>query len=377
MTKNLLIVINNFPSQFKTALNVACMKNWNVYGICHQEFMVDQYAPTNKIKIIKDVPFDPIQTESNSIQFTNALLHIKDMGIVPDIILVHIGFGIERSCRHLFPNSSIIGYCEWYFGENTMEDRGRRVTDIIKNHGIRNQLTDCDYLISPTRIQRSQYPVAFQRRISILHEGIDTDFWKPLNTCNLTTTKTVTYVSRGLEPTRKFMEFVRGAKLVLKTLPNVRIKIIGRNKVYYSDHKESFLDLARTEFGELLWATRVEYLGDVCRAKVLETFQSSDVHIFFTDIFVPSWSMLEAMSCGCLMVGSDNIACQEFMQQNVNAILTDHSNPMDVKDAIIRGLNLTVQERKILTTNARSTVLEKFNSKKSTQQWADMLSAIV
>lgn len=393
MTKTIIIVANNFPSQFKTALNVACLKNWNVFGVCHQEFLVDQYAPTSNIKLLKDIPFDAVQSETNHIHFTNALLLIKDLNIRPDLILMHIGFGIERSCRHLFPDTPIVGYCEWYFGENTLGDRGRRVTDVVKNYGIRKQLDECDFLISPTRIQRVQYPLSYQRRIAILHEGIDTVYWRPSGGLNIERAPaTVTYVSRGLEPTRKFMEFIHGLKLVLDERPDVRVKIIGKDKVFYSDHKESFMELAKRYLTEPVVAqdslktlpaldntllSRVEWLGDVPRDTVLATLQGSNVHVYFTDVFVPSWSMLEAMSCGCLMVCSDNVACQEFIVDGVHGILVDHADPVAVKNAILKGLDLSPADRDRMKNNARAGIVDQFNTAKSAQQWLDTMTAIM
>lgn len=385
-TKNLLVVMNNFPSQFKTAVNIACLLGWNVYGVCHQEFLVDHYAPTDKIRMIRDIPFDPVQTEPNSINFANAMIHLTELKFVPDLIFVHVGFGIERACRHLFPTIPIVGFCEWYFGENTPLDRGRLVTDMIKNYGIRKQLEDCDFLISPTRIQRAQYPIEYRRRISILHEGIDCDYWKPKadkKPVGADSVRTITYVSRGLEPTRKFMEFVAGAAAVLAERPvgSVQIKIIGKDKVFYSDHKDSFMTIAKTMFSivapEAWQKGTVEFLGDVQRAKVLEVMQMSDVHVYFTDLFVPSWSMLEAMACGCLMVVSDNDSCREFVEHEVSGLTVDHSNATAVKNAIVRALNASEGNREILSTNARNVVLTRVAAKRANQQWYDFMTSIV
>ena len=72
--------------------------------------------------------------------------------------------------------------------------------------------------ISPTQWQKILYPSEFQSKISIIHEGINTDIAKPNseavftlpNGQKLTTkVKVVTYVARNLEPYRGFHQFMR------------------------------------------------------------------------------------------------------------------------------------------------------------------------
>jgi glycosyltransferase involved in cell wall biosynthesis len=417
--KTILVVINNFPSQFKSAVNSACDQGWNVFSTCHQVFLVDHHADQSKIRFVNDIAFNPINTEANVTHFTNAVMFIRDSKIVPDVILVHVGFGIERTCRYFFPNTPIVGYCEWYFKEDPKYDIGRRVSDIVKNHGIRNQLDVCDYLVSPTRVQRNQYPAEYRKRIMLLHEGVDTQFWigaptgarEPLRrdaddskdaqiiksdslqlsspikgpTSEQTTAVgarkplplplVVTYVSRGLEPTRKFMEFIRGLKLVLETDPNVIAKIVGKDQVYYSDHTGSYLKLAKEHLGEDL-CKRVTFTLDIPKAKVLEIMQSSDVHVYFTEDFVPSWSMIEAMSCGCFVVASDCDSCREFIEHEVHGFLVDHNNPEVVKNAILKALRASNENREIITTNARNKIVNEYCSRESEKRWGIFLNSI-
>lgn len=322
------------------------------------------------------MPFDSIKTEVNCTHFTNALMYLRDQKVRPDVILVHVGFGVERLCRYFFPDAPLVGYCEWYFSESPLFDVPRRVSDVVKNHGIRTQLQDCDYLVSPTRIQRQQYPAEYRRRIRLLHEGVDTVYWCPLSpTAVASTTKLITYVSRGLEPTRKFLEFIDGLKLVLDIRPDVRVKVVGKDKVYYSDHDSSYLEMAKKALGDE-HCRRVDFLLDVPKATVKSVLQASDVHVYFTELFVPSWSMIEAMAAGCLMVASDNEACREFLEHEVSGLLVDHSRAPAVRNSIVRALNMARPARAAMCAAARNAIVNGYSSSGAEAKWGETLEAI-
>lgn len=265
-------------------------------------------------------------------------------------------------------------------------DIPRRVSDIVKNYGIRKQLDECDLLVSPTRLQRAMYPIEYRRKIQLLHEGVDTDWWCPCSSPSpRSTMKTITYVSRGLEPTRKFMEFIRALKLVLESRTDCVARIIGKDQVYYSDHKGSFLTMAKDYLGKELCGDtttttsttpRVVFMLDVPRATVLETLQRSDVHVYFTDVFVPSWSLLEAMSCGCVVVASDNAACREFITNETSGLLVDHSKAPVVRNVINRALNMDSERRGIMGQAARNVIVEKYSADTSERRWGELLESL-
>ena len=76
-----------------------------------------------------------------------------------------------------------------------------------------------DWGNAPTRWQQSLYPEEMRARISVIHEGIDTDAirpdpdaWLQLDRDNLVLTRNdeiITYVARNLEPYRGFHVFMR------------------------------------------------------------------------------------------------------------------------------------------------------------------------
>ena len=72
---------------------------------------------------------------------------------------------------------------------------------------------------------------------------------------------------------------------------------------------------------------KVHFIGKLDYLSYLRVLQKSWVHVYLSIPFVLSWSMLEAMSCGCTVVGSSTAPVQEVIQHKKNGLLTDFFDP--------------------------------------------------
>jgi glycosyltransferase involved in cell wall biosynthesis len=278
-------------------------------------------------------------------------------GFVPDVIYAHCGWGVTLYLKEIFPEARLVGYFEWFYRPHDSDvdfldsqkmeiDRACRIRTL--NASILLALTDCDLGICPTGFQKQQFPVEFHDKLVTLHDGIDTDYFSPhpdaervFGNVDLTgISRIVTYATRGMEPYRGFPQFMRAADLLLKADPELHIAIAGVDEVFYSrrlPEGASYKNLLLQELPELD-LSRLHFLGALPIDDYRRLLQISDAHIYLTVPFVLSWSLLEAMSCGCLIIGSDTAPVREVVTHNESGLLVDFHSSVQLVETIRRAI---------------------------------------
>jgi glycosyltransferase involved in cell wall biosynthesis len=95
--------------------------------------------------------------------------------------------------------------------------------------------------------------------------------------------------------------------------------------------KDVFLD----EVKDRIDLKRLHYVGRIPYADLLNVLRIGRAHAYLTYPFVLSWSMLEAMSLGCVVVGSDTAPVAEVITDGVNGHLVDFFDPNAWADKLI------------------------------------------
>ena len=343
---------------------------------------------------------------------------LKRKGFVPDVICAHPGWGEALFLRDMFPTTPLLMFAEFFFraGEANLQfdpefmlsaDWGFSVR--IRNATQLISLATANLCHSPTRWQASRYPHFIRERMQVLHEGIDTTYMhpdaqaqieiQPLKTpgesrvlkvpgAGATRTlavpeelrteargepfvfgpqqKIVTYVSRNLEPYRGFHIFMRSLPLIQREHPDAHILIVGGEGSSYSPalpqgttYKQKYME----EMDGKIDLSRVHFLGKIPYKALHALFCISSVHVYLTYPFVLSWSVLEAMSCEGLIVGSRTAPVEEVITHGENGLLVDFfdtealagqvndilSNP-HAYEAVRRAARRTIMEKYELAT---------------------------
>ena len=298
----------------------------------------------------------------------------------PDLIVGHSGFGSTLFLSELFPDTPIINYFEYYCDAQHSLHTFRpewvaREHDLLRSRA-RNammllDLENCAAGYAPTDFQKSLFPLAYRSKIRVIHDGIDTDYWRRQRLPERRIgrmrfdgdTRIVTYVSRGLESTRGFDIFLKAAKKIYEAEPRVVFLVVGGEQIYYGPdikyiREKSFFRHAWNQGNYDI--RRFRFLGQVSRRSLARILSSSDLHIYLTIPFVMSWSLLNAMACECTILGSDTPPVKEVIRNNQNGLLR---NFFDVEGLALLALKVLEEPGayRHLGRAARKTILEKYS----------------
>lgn len=290
-------------------------------------------------------------------QVLRLLLELKAKGYHPDVIVAHPGWGETLYAKEAFPNAKLIHFCEYYY-QAQGADAGfdpEYPLDLNGTASIRSRnalhllnLENCDQAITPTQWQHSLHPKAYQDRIQVIHEGIDTANLGPDPEATLPLPNgkelkagepIITYVARNLEPYRGFHSFMRTLPKILKEHPTCQVVIVGGDYVSYGSKPKDAPNWRSKLLAENpIDLERVQFLGKVPYATYKKVLQVSAVHVYLTYPFVLSWSLLEAMASGCLIVGSDTAPVREVIRDGDNGLLVDFFKPDEIAERVLQGL---------------------------------------
>lgn len=363
----ILLVHQNFPGQFKHLLPALLENSANevvafTMNPCPEipGLRVVRYAAAKGTG--KDVHPWVGETETKVIRGEaafHAALTLKSEGFDPDVILAHPGWGESLFLKDVWPQSKLIIYSEFHYAaagtdigfdpEFATQDPGDACRVRMKNVNNLLHFEIADAGVSPTEWQKSTFPEPFRSKISVIHDGIDTeavrpnpDIWLQMGDLRLTKNdEIITFVNRNMEPYRGYHIFMRALPEILAQRPNARVLIVGGDGVSYgakppagSTWKQIFLD----EVKDRIDLSRVHFLGHIDYKYFIPLLQLSTVHVYLTYPFVLSWSLLEAMACGCAIVASDTAPLREAIIDGDTGLLVDFFKPDAVAAGVVKLL---------------------------------------
>ena len=345
---NILFVHQNFPGQFKHLAPALAQAGHRVLAMTMRE------APDRFWNGVELVPYGASRSSTPGIHpwvvdwetkvirgeaCFRAALQLKAGGFMPDAIVAHPGWGESLFLKDVWPQARLGMYSEFFYHrhgadvdfdpEFLVSDEGEVCRIQLKNLNNLAHFSVADAGLSPTHWQASTFPEPFRSRITVVHDGIDTQVIRPDPQATLTLngrlrldrgSEIITFVNRNLEPLRGYHIFMRALPELLRRRPRARVLLVGGNDVSYGLRPESgrswteiFAAEVRPRISDADWS-RVHFLGHIAYQHFTTLLQLSKVHVYLTYPFVLSWSLLEAMSAGCAIVASDTRPVQEAIR---------------------------------------------------------------
>ena len=315
-----------------------------------------------------------------------ALRQLRDRGHAFDVIVAHPGWGEALFVKDIYPATPLLGYFEFFYAATgadvgfdpefpTGPESAERLR--VRNLLHLSALNACDAGVTPTRWQHARLPPEYRGRVAVVHDGIDTDAVRPDLAARFTWQgrvfeagqPIVTYVARNLEPYRGIHRFLRALPALLAAEPRAQVLVVGGDEVSYgmaAPHPGGWRaalaeELARA--GTPLDPERVHFVGKLPHAEYLKVLQVSAAHVYLTVPFVLSWSLLEAMAAGCLVVASDTAPVTEVVVDGQNGVLVDFLDA----DALVARVAQALRDPargQALRTAARNTVVQRYDLKR-------------
>ena len=387
--RQILFVHQNFPAQFPhitaallqrgdkiAAIGGATAKG--IPGVDLRRWKNDRSSTPGLFPVAVRAEADLIRAQAAAV----TALQLKRDGFDPDLIIGHPGWGETLHLRDIFPRAQMILFGEFFY-RDTGADVGfdaefeqRTFADTMRTNGKNATLalayTMADRIICPTAFQAGTFPAALHPSITVLHEGLDLRRARrrpdarlrlPNGRTLTSDVPVITFVNRHFERLRGFHIFMRALPALLDACPTAQVVLIGQQDGSgyggpapgNRDWKSYMLE----ELGDRLDHSRVHFMGTVPHAQMIDAFSISAAHVYYTYPFVLSWSLVEAMACECLILGSDTAPVRDAITPGTDGILNEFFDIPALSTAMIDAVQRP-DAFTLLRHAARETALARF-----------------
>lgn len=364
----LLFVHQNFPGQFLHLAPEMQRRGHDVRAICDAAHKAKGPVPLLPYTF-KAEPVDPAAarlgrtytvTSDRGVVVARHCRRLRAQGYVPDVIFGHSGWGETLFLKEVWPEAKLLVYSEFYYRgrgadsdfDPEFQSSGFDQVMIAQGRAAyqAQALVHADLGLSPTEWQASTHPPLLRRQIEVIFDGVDCDRLAPNPEARFTLPngrvlrvgdEVVTFVNRNLEPYRGYHIFMRALPEVLAARPEAQVVIVGGDDISYGQPPKQggkWKDVILDEVKDRLDLARVHFTGKVPYADLVNLLHTSRVHAYLTYPFVLSWSMVETMAAGTLVIGSRTAPVQEMIEDGVTGKLVDFFDVQGWSAALIDAL---------------------------------------
>ncbi len=195
-------------------------------------------------------------------------------------------------------------------------------------------LQTCRAGYSPTHFQRDLFPDEYRPKIDVVFDGIDTEvFHRRPGAARLIAGRQIPASNAnrdvrqpGFRVDARVRRLHAPARLIAQIYPDVLFVVVGSDRVCYGGDGKH---IRHATFREHVLAggdydmSKFLFTGMVPVSTLVNILSLSDLHIYLTVPFVLSWSLMDALACGCTVLASSTAPVVEMIADGENGLLVD------------------------------------------------------
>lgn len=383
----ILLVHQNFPGQFRHLGPALAARGHEVLALTDEgnnrpgPIRLARYRTPGSVADIPPIARDHARHAMRGLAAARAARQLRERhNYVPDVILGHIGWGETLFLGEIWPEARMLAYAELMyrtrghdvgFDPEFPADDNARISTLARSAHLIQAMVQADAAIAPTRYQADSFPPNMRDKITVIHDGIDTERLAP-RPASLTLPggrtlrhgdEVLSYVARSLEPYRGFHVFMRALPAVLAARPELQVVIVGGDGVSYGrmpDEGTGWRQKLLGEMGDRLDLSRIHFTGRLAYGDYVDLLHVSRCHTYLTYPFVLSWSLMEAMAADCQIIASDTAPVREMIQDGVHGRLVPFPDSTALAQALLRALAPDPQAAS-LGAAARAHILARYD----------------
>lgn len=324
---------------------------------------------------------------------------LKADGFVPDLIVGHPGWGEMLYLDEVWRGVPQIQLGEYYYHSEGADSNfdpefparllDSRIMVTAQNAHFALSYVNAAAIVAPTRFQASLIPSCFQPKVHVIHEGVDTAAVRrhPPEILQLAdgtvldgSVPVISFANRRFEPLRGVHTFMRMLPRFLELAPTAHVLMIGADDpgIYglAPPGGGTWLAALKAELGTRIDRARVHVLPPLPSDQLHRVFSNVAAHVYLTYPFVLSWSLLEAMACEALVVGSDTAPVRDAVRHGENGLLVDFFDGEAMARTLAEVCRAPAAHDR-LRQAARRTVAERFDRARVCEPaWLELVGAV-
>lgn len=304
----------------------------------------------------------------NAMNVMNACHCLRKGGFTPDVIYASTQDGYALNVRQVFPHARLVTRLDWLYPQNvqsqatTPERAWQSVYERLYNAFQLPLFLDCSLGITISEWQKKQLCTTLAPKIRVIANGVDSHFFTPPPTpCR---NEVITFSCQGTSALRGITTICECLPKLLTLRPQSRVQILSfAARKTEASREQRYADLAA-----LLpplsdeQRQRVSLMISPPPAHYLSLLQQSALYVYLTAPTLLTAGLMEAMSCGTLVLASDTESVREIVTHGENGLLWNGSDAQSLAFTVAETV-AKARELQPVARNARATILARHDKR--------------